>query len=481
MSGGDKTISVLGPACGRDESAAPAGLALLLAWSASEPGRIGEVALLRPNEPAMLGRGDGDAGAPRVRFVRQRPGANEDTPPLGGLGLSRDQLRVTAHEEVLQIERIGKKPLTLRGTEHDRVTLRPGDAIDVRGQLVLLCVRRPAQLPARHRFPLEGCGRFGKPDAFGMLGESESAWRLREQLAFAAQADEHVLLRGESGTGKELAAQAIHLLSRRSAQPFVARNAATLPPGLIDAELFGHARNYPNAGMPDRAGLIGEANGGVLFLDELAELPLELQSHLLRVLDGRGEYQRLGDAASRRSDFVMVGATNRDPSVLKHDLLARFALRVDVPPLRAHLEDVPLLVRHALDRVARKSPSLVERFVATSAEATHVRVDPRLILQLLERSFTANVRELDALILRAIGTSSADLVGPLAPEEAMPAPEPAAAAAATADGEATAERIRAALAEYDGSMTRAAAALGLPSRFVLYRTMKKLGMDPAGD
>jgi two-component system nitrogen regulation response regulator GlnG/two-component system response regulator HydG len=468
----DATISVLGPVEAEEGVEAlrrSSQLALLVAWSVSEPHRAGEVALVPPGTVATLGRGDGIDGAPRVAFVRQRPGVNEATGPLGGLGLSRDQLRVTATGAAVAIERLGRKPVTLRGTEVDRCSLRPGDVLDVRGQLLLMCVRRPSQLPARRRFPLEACGVFGEPDALGMIGESESAWKLREDLAFAAQAEQHVLLHGESGTGKELAAQALHQLSRRRAQPLVARNAATLPPGLVDAELFGHARNYPNPGMPDRSGLIGEANGGVLFLDEIAELPLDLQSHLLRVLDARGEYQRLGDATARRSDFLLVGATNRDVASLKPDLLARFALRVDVPPLRTRPEDIPFFVRNVLARAARRSPALVERFVSTVDGVSQVRVATRLVAQLLSRSFDANVRELEALLWRAIAASRGEAVDAL--------DEPQAPSFEARPGEVSAESIRAALIEQEGNMTRAAVALGMPSRFALYRLMKKLGLE----
>jgi DNA-binding NtrC family response regulator len=475
MSGDPTTISGIGGS--RSHAAkAPERVGLLVAWSTSEPNRVGEVALLEPGVVATLGRGGGDGTAARVSFVRQRPGMNEPGGPLGGLGLSRDQLRVTATEETLEVERLGKKPVELRGVEVDRCTLRPGDVLLVREQLVLLCVKRPTMLPARRSMPLEAFGKFGEPDALGLIGESPAAWRLREEIAFAAQASEHVLLLGESGTGKELAAQAIHRLSPRSAGPLVARNAATLPAGLIDAELFGHARNYPNAGMAERAGVIGEANGGVLFLDEIAELPQELQSHLLRVLDARGEYQRLGDSTARRSDFVLVGATNRDASLLKHDLVARFALRVEVPPLRARMSDVPLFVRHLLQRAATKSPQLAQRFFATVDDKTHVRVDPRFIAELLGRAFVANIRELDAALWRAISVSEGDTVtGP--PETDAPA----VLASQGPSGEPNADQVRAALQQQGGSMTRAAAALGLPSRFVLYRLMKRLGLDPRDD
>src|SRR5262249_4513267 len=151
---------------------------------------------------------------------------------------------------------------------------------------------------------------FGAPDPHGILGESPAAWALREHLSLAAHSGQHILLLGQSGTGKELAARAIHALSPRRDKPFIARNAATFPEGLVDAELFGTAKGYPNAGSPERPGLIAEADGGTLFLDEIGELPAHLSSHLLRVLDRGGEYQRLGESRVRRSDLRVVAATN---------------------------------------------------------------------------------------------------------------------------------------------------------------------------
>ena len=127
---------------------------------------------------------------------------------------------------------------------------------------------------------------------------------------------------------------------------------ATLPAGLIDAELFGNVANYPNAGMAERPGLIGEADGSTLFLDEIGELPDALQTHLLRVLDDGGEYQRLGDARRRHADLRLIAATNRPVRQLKHDLAARLRLRVHLPGLNERPEDVPLLARFLLQRAA---------------------------------------------------------------------------------------------------------------------------------
>ena len=174
-------------------------------------------------------------------------------------------------------------------------------------------------------------------------------------MAFAAQAASHVLITGASGVGKELAARAVHALSARADGPWVSRNAATLPDGLADAEFFGNAANYPNPGMPERPGLVGEAAGGTLFLDEIGELSEPLQAKLLRVADA-GEYQRLGEATPRHADFVLVGATNRDPSSLKHDLAARFPVRLHVPGLAERREDIPLIAEALLQRAVAKMP-----------------------------------------------------------------------------------------------------------------------------
>jgi len=228
-----------------------------------------------------------------------------------------------------------------------------------------------------------------------------------------------VLLAGASGTGKELAARAIHAISRRAKRPLVSRNAATFPAGLIDAELFGNVKNYPNPGMPERPGLVGQADGGTLFLDEIAELPLDMQAHLLRVLDEGGEYQRLGEATARRADIRLIGATNRSPSAMKHDLLARLTVRIALPALAERREDVPLLVRHLLLRAAKKSPEIGERFVRAMPDGRpDVQVEPSLVEMLLRTNLETNVRELDGLLWRALSASGRDAVS--LPDDLVP-------------------------------------------------------------
>ncbi len=453
-------------------------LALVIAWSAEEPARIGEVASLpQASGVHVLGRADDDAARERIRFIRQRPGHASRATSVEGRAISRRQLTVVVEDDALAVERVGRCPMHVNGQPADKAVLSPGDTLLLERQLLLYVTRRPKLLvPLRH-FPDPSWGEYGEPDAVGFIGESAVAWRLRDRLAFAAKSDAHVLLVGESGTGKELAARAIHELSTRQAGPLVSRNAATLPSGLIDAELFGNVRNYPNAGMPERPGLVGQANGGTLFLDEIGELPAEMQSHLLRVLDAEGEYQRLGEATPRRSDMRLVGATNRDPRTLKHDLLARLTVRIELPPIGERREDIPLLLRHLLLRAATRVPDLAKRFVSKRTGLATARIEPELVDHLLRRPLPLNVRELDALLWRAMETARGDVLA-LTEEvraDAEAGGEPESVQSAR-NAEPTAEEIRGVLDREGGSITRAAKALGLTSRYALYRLLKKHGI-----
>jgi DNA-binding NtrC family response regulator len=363
--------------------------------------------------------------------------------------------------------------------------LQPGDTIHLHRQMVGLVVHRPALLERGRYLPRTSWGAFGAPDRYGIIGESAVTWGLREMLAFVARSPTHTLLLGPTGTGKELAARAIVALSGRADKPFVGRNAATLPDGLIDAELFGSARNYPNAGMPERPGLVGQADHGTLFLDEVAELPAEQQSHLLRVLDAGGEYQRLGEAFVRRSDFRLLAATNRDPTALKHDFLARFAATVKLTPLAARREDIPLLAKHIVQEAARASPDVAGRFVRRDATGRDsVRMSPGLVEAMLRDPWAGNTRQLGAAVWAAMYSSPGDeLVRPPSWDDlSMAARAQAQAAEPVIElPEPSAGDIRGALEAARGSVGQAARTLGLSSRFVLYRLMKKHRMDDPQD
>ncbi len=460
----------------------PAVNVLVIAWCPHEPDRVGEIAVVPPAGAVhVLGRG-AEPGAARLHFFRPRPGALHPTPPLAAPGLSRRQLEVEPAADRVAVRRVGQCPMRVNGVECDSATLRPGDTLRFRQELVLYFARRPARISPLQHFDAR-TARFGEPDAAGILGESPRAWELRDRIAFAAKAEGHVLLVGETGTGKELAARAVALLSARADKPLVARNAATLPGTLVDAELFGNARNYPNPGMGERPGLVGQADGGFLFLDEIGELPTDLQAHLLRTMDAGGEYHRLGESSSRRSDFRLLAATNRDPAELKDDFRARFRVQVPVPALAERREDIPLLVRHLVLRAAAKSPNVAERFVETRAEGeARARVDTSLVDALTRRSFPGNTRELESILWTAMAASRGDVIEwHAAAAERQAAPPPAANARekpnASRHPEPSEEEIRAALGEANGNVSRAATALGMSSRYALYRLMARMGIQ----
>jgi DNA-binding NtrC family response regulator len=449
---------------------------LVIAWSLDEPWRVGQSAIVR--EASVLGRGgpQSDDKLPRLVFHSRRPGAAEPGPALAAASVSRTQLRLTPGADGrLEVLSVGKCTLFADGVTTERVQVEPGAVLTLKNALVLYVVHEALPEPlTAHPAPAFA---FGSPDASGIVGESRAAWRLRDELAMAANGPHHVLVLGESGAGKELAARSIHALSARAQRGFVARNAATFPDGLVDAELFGNAKNYPHAGSPERGGVVGEAEGGTLFLDEIGELPHSLQGHLLRLLDRDGEYQRLGEARSRRADVRLVAATNRPLDALKHDLAARFSARVSIPPLAARRADIPLLVRHILRRFAVETPSLVARlFDENDGAPPEPRIEPELIDALLRHAFTHHLRELERLLLLAVTTTRKPFVA-LTPEVLAELR----LLTSEAEGEPTTEAIRAAIEACQGNISQAARRLGLKNRYLLYRLMKKLGMSTGND
>jgi two-component system nitrogen regulation response regulator GlnG/two-component system response regulator HydG len=435
--------------------------ALALVWSADEPERVGEVACLPlgVDVPFTLGRAvePGDDGALPLFFTRLRPFERTVTGALRSARVSRCQLRVVPLTDgALLVEQLGRGKLQVNGHDAPRAVVRPGDIVTAVDRFAVLYTRRPGDWPRRL-----ACGDpfpFGEADPFGIVGESPSAWELRERIAFVAPGGEHVLVHGPSGTGKELIAQAIHARSGR--HPLVARNATTIPESLLDAELYGNLKDYPNPGTPDRTGMLGEAQGGTLFLDEIGELPHTHQTHLLRVMDG-GQYTRLGEARSRTADARLIGATNRSPEDLKYDLRARFIHTVAVPGLGERGEDIPLLARHLLRDARRPNGEAVPP------------PDADLIGALTHHRYTGHVRELKALLWLAITASTGDsLTAP--PHLEIRGPASQLMESSTDPDDLTREQIVAALEQSGGVRSQTWRLLGLRSRDQLKRLMKKL-------
>jgi DNA-binding NtrC family response regulator len=471
--------------------AIPETLAFAVVWCADEPARLGELLTLpglSGDTPRVFGRGlaRADDPHPRLHLVRDRPRGPTPAPPLRIDRISRVQLVLNGREDNVEVRNVGRCSLLVNGEQVSDASVGAGDILQLGAQLMFLCVRRPAWLPEAGGFVEMP---FGEPDAHGFVGESAPMWALRRNLMFVAPKRQHVLVLGESGTGKELAARALHALSPRAGRPFISRNAATLPEGLLDAELFGNTKNYPNPGMPDRPGLIGQAHDGTLFLDEFAELPTTSQVHLLRVLDG-GEYQRLGEATARHSDFRLVAATNRDPSALKQDLLARVPLRVRVPDLNERREDIPLLARHFLRRIATENADVARRVLPGRDPKEEPMIPADVARELVLHPYTTHVRELGALIWNWLSgdgtprtysaspenaTSSRVGSGTHATVRASVAPPSFTVKGSSGDdaNAPSAEEIRACLERHNGIIDQAWRALGLRNRHALARLITK--------
>ena len=229
-----------------------------------------------------------------------------------------------------------------------------------------------------------------------IIGESPALRRTLAQVELAAPAATTVLILGETGTGKEIIARAIHNLSPRRERTFVKVNCAAIPAGLLESELFGHERGAFTGALTQKIGRFEFADRGTLFLDEVGDLPLELQPKLLRVLQEQ-EFERLGGNRTIRVDVRVVAATNSDLTQLvterkfRSDLFYRLnVFPIQIPPLRERPEDVPLLVRYFVQKFSRRQNKTVEYVPAPVMEA------------MVNYSWPGNVRELENLIERAV-------------------------------------------------------------------------------
>ncbi len=291
------------------------------------------------------------------------------------------------------------------------------------------------------------------------------------RLARVARSDATVLIQGETGTGKELAAQAIHDASPRAGEPFVIIDCGALPESLLEAELFGHAKGAFTGAVEARAGAIEAADGGTVFLDEIGELPLDMQPKLLRVLESR-TVRRVGETAQRPVDVRFLSATNRDlrtmvnTGAFREDLYFRLAvLPVTIPPLRERPEDILALVQH---------------FLPSEALAA---VTPQMVRELTARPWLGNVRELRNFVERALALGAREALALSAPAAGPGGTEtePSAPALLALPYKEMRERVllaaereyvEALLARHDRDVSAAAEAAGL-NRTYLYRLVAR--------
>jgi two-component system response regulator PilR (NtrC family) len=246
----------------------------------------------------------------------------------------------------------------------------------------------------------------------GIVARSPQMQRLLQMLPRIAHSSAHVLITGESGTGKELIASALHRLSGRAGE-MVALNCAALPAGLLESELFGFMRGAFTGAVKNKPGLFEVADGGSLFLDEVAELPLELQGKLLRVIE-TGTFRRLGGTTDITVDVRIIAATNRDlkeavaQGAFREDLFWRLnGVPLHIPPLRERPEDIPALIEHFLKR-----------------RSEHRRLSPGALRRLMGHPWRGNVRELENTLERILLFSDNQvLTEEDIPEDILPNPQ----------------------------------------------------------
>jgi transcriptional regulator with GAF, ATPase, and Fis domain len=233
--------------------------------------------------------------------------------------------------------------------------------------------------------------------AFGdLVGRSAALRQIVSQIDLVAPTDASVLILGETGTGKELVAREVHRRSRRKEGPLVRVNCASIPRELFESEFFGHVRGAFTGAVKDRAGRFEAAHGGSLFLDEIGEVPMEMQTKLLRVLQER-RYERVGEDRSRLADVRVIAATNRDLKAavaagrFREDLYYRLhVFPIQVPPLRERADDIPPLAKHFVNVSVKELKCSIPRLTRAA------------ITKLQSYSWPGNVRELRNVVERAV-------------------------------------------------------------------------------
>jgi DNA-binding NtrC family response regulator len=333
-------------------------------------------------------------------------------PGWSGLDLQQELAKVEAHLPIVFITGHGNIPMTVRAMRAGAIEFltKPFCDADLLNA-VEQAINRSRQLERARNTPAaakpSGKSELRRTTFPEIVGRSAGLSRVLKEIETVASTDSTVLIHGETGTGKELVARAIHNASRRGSNPFVKLNCAAIPPDLLQSELFGHEKGAFTGAMGRRIGRFELAKQGTIFLDEIGDLPVELQPKLLRVLQER-EFERVGSNQPIHVDVRVLAATNCNlrmavaAGTFRLDLFYRLnVVPIEVPPLRERLDDIPVLVEHLIERYATK----VGKRIGTIDKQT---------MQLLQAyNWPGNIRELQNIIERAVvlcngGTLSVD-------------------------------------------------------------------------
>jgi formate hydrogenlyase transcriptional activator len=374
---------------------------------------------------------------------------------------------------VLGAARVEDKPFTEQDQEL-LVEISKQVAIALDNSLAYEEIKQLKEQLAREKVYLEDEIR-NEMQFHDIVGNSSVLRTVLQQVETVAPTDSTVLIYGETGTGKELIARAVHDLSSRKARAFVKLNCAAIPTGLLESELFGHEKGAFTGAISQRIGRFELAHGGTVFLDEIGEIPLEVQPKLLRVLQER-EFERLGGSRTLHSDARLIAATNRDlgamaqTNTFRPDLYYRLnVFPIRVPPLRERSEDIPLLVRHFVQQFSQRMGKTIDSVPTDTMNA------------LVQYHWPGNIRELQNIIERAVIVTQGSVLK-IGLGDLTPTPK-ALVSERSDDGnsmrkvlaETEREQIVRALEQANWVISGAAARLGM-KRSTLQARMQKLGI-----
>lgn len=321
-------------------------------------------------------------------------------PDISGIEMVKRSKELSPQTEIIMVTGFGSTEKAIEATKAGafHYVEKPVDFDEL-----LLLIQKAVERKQQAREIQELRGKLASRTSYeGVIGGARSMQNIYEIIENVAQSDASILILGESGTGKEVIANAIHYKSRRANKPFVKVNCSALPKDLIESQLFGHVKGSFTGANSDKVGFIGQANGGSLLLDEIGEMPIDLQPKLLRVLQDRVFY-RVGSDKPQEVDFRLICSTNRTPfeaiqeGSLREDLYYRInTIEIKIPPLRDRMEDVPMLAEHFLQEYADKYKRSDMRFAQSAYD------------QMLNCNWRGNVRELEHSVERAVLLSKSD-------------------------------------------------------------------------